>query len=137
MIRYLLDTDTVSNLVRQPHGTVAERIAMYGEDRVATSLISAAELRYGAEKSGRATLVAQVGIILDRLAVLPIGPPSDLYYGKIRADLDKRGTPIGANDLLIAVQAVALGLVLVTGNVREFARIDGLICQNWLKSGRA
>lgn len=133
---YLLDTNIVSDLVRNPQGRVTRRIRAVGEPEVATSIIVAAELRYGAEKKGSARLTAQLEAVLGALAVLPFEAPADAAYGMLRARLERAGRPIGGNDLLIAAQCVALGRTLVTDNEREFARIGGLKRENWL-AGRA
>lgn len=130
---YLLDTDIVSDLVRAPNGRVAERIREVGELRVATSIVVAAELRYGAARRGSERLTRQVETILGALTVLPLDEPVDEIYGDVRAELDAAGTPIGANDLLIAAQAIALDAVVVTGNAREFGRVPGLRIENWLR----
>jgi tRNA(fMet)-specific endonuclease VapC len=131
-MRYLLDTNIVSHLIRNPQGRIAEQIRKVGETQVCTSIIVAAELRYGAAKKGSPRLTAQLEAVLGGLDVLPFEAPADAAYGHIRAKLEQAGTPIGGNDLLIAAQAVALGCTIVTGNDREFARIGGLRCENWL-----
>ena len=133
MMRYLLDTNIVSDLVRNPQGIIAQRIRKVGEARVSTSIIVAAELRYGAAKKGSARLRAQVEAVLGAIAVLPFEKPADAVYGSLRARLEQAGRPIGANDLLIAAQALALGYTLVSDNEREFARIDDLRLENWLR----
>ena len=130
---YLLDTNIVSDLVRRPQGDVAERIREVGEANVCTSIVVAAELRYGAAKKGSPKLTAQLEAILAALTILPLEVPADDVYGRIRTQLERAGQPIGGNDLLIAAQAVALGHVLVTDNEGEFGRIDALTCQNWLR----
>lgn len=132
---YLLDTNAVSDLVHHPHGRVAGHIRAVGEAQVCTSIIVAAELRYGAAKKGSPPLTAQLEAILGGLAVLPFASPADAVYGVIRARLERSGRPIGGNDLLIAAHAVCLGHTLVTGNEAEFARIAGLACENWLRPG--
>ncbi|MGI9487845.1 MAG: type II toxin-antitoxin system VapC family toxin [Geminicoccaceae bacterium] len=129
--RYLLDTNILSDLVRRPQGPIAERIAVVGEDRVCTSLIVAAELRYGAAKRQSKRLTAQLDAILNALDVLPLEPPVDVLYGELRAELERSGKLIGPNDLLIAAQALALDCILVSDNEREFARVEGLECENW------
>ena len=131
-MRYLLDTNIVSDLIRNPQGRVAEQIRKVGEAQVCTSIIVAAELRYGAAKKGSPRLTAQLEAVLGGLDVLPFEAPADAAYGQIRAKLEQAGTPIGGNDLLIAAQAVTLGCTIVTGNGREFARIGGLRSENWL-----
>ena len=131
-MRYLLDTNIVSQLIRTPQGLVARRIREVGEAQVCTSIIVAAELRYGAVKKGSPGLIAQVEAVLNALDVLPFEAPADATYGLLRTRLEQTGRPIGGNDLLIAAQAVALGYTVVTDNEREFARIEGLPSVNWL-----
>src|SRR5262245_38267634 len=118
----LLHTNIVSDLVRRPQGAVAGRIREVGEANVCTSIMVAAELRYGATKKGSARLTAQLETILAALTVLPLEVPADDVYGRLRTELERAGQPIGANDLLIAAQAVSLGHVLVTDNEGEFGR---------------
>lgn len=130
--RYLLDTNIVSALIRDPQGTAAARIAAVGEDAICTSVVVAAELRFGAMKSGSRALATRVDLILSALEVVPLEPPADEHYGEIRQYLARQGTPIGANDLLIAAHARSLDLSLVTANVREFARVPGLRVEDWL-----
>jgi tRNA(fMet)-specific endonuclease VapC len=132
-MRYLLDTNIVSDLVRNPQGRATQRICEVGEAQVCTSIIVAAELRYGATKRGSPRLTAQLEAVLGALEVLPFEAPADAAYGLLRARLERAGQPIGGNDLLIAAQVVALGHAIVTDNEREFARIDGLPCENWLR----
>jgi tRNA(fMet)-specific endonuclease VapC len=132
-MRYLLDTNIVSDLVRYPQGRISERIREVGEAQICTSIIVAAELRYGAAKKGSPRLATQLEAVLDALDVLPFEVPADTAYGLIRTRLELIGRPIGGNDLLIAAQAVAHGYTIVTDNEGEFARIDGLPHENWLK----
>ncbi len=131
--RYLLDTNIVSDLVRHPQGRAAMKIAEVGEDAVATSIIVAAELRYGAAKKGSARLAEQLEAILGAIDVLALEPQVDVAYGDIRTALEAAGLLIGGNDLLIAAQAVSLGMVVVTGNEREFDGVVGLKVENWLR----
>ena len=131
--RYLLDTNIVSDLVRHPQGRTAAKIAEVGEDAVATSIIVAAELRYGAAKKASPRLTAQLEAVLGVLEIIALEVPADASYGAARVALEAAGTPIGANDLLIAAQALALGMIVVTDNEREFARVDGLRLENWLR----
>jgi tRNA(fMet)-specific endonuclease VapC len=132
-MRYLLDTNVVSDLIRNPQGRVAERIRKVGEAQVCTSIIVAAELRYGAAKKGSPRLTAQLEAVLGCLDVLALETPADAAYGLIRTRLEQAGRPIGSNDLLIAAQAIALGYTIVTDNEGEFARVDGLLRENWLR----
>ena len=132
-MRYLLDTNIVSDLVRNPQGKIAGHIFKVGEAQVCTSIIVAAELRYGAEKKGSPRLSAQLEAVLGALEVLPLEKPADAEYGRLRSRLEQAGEPIGANDLLIAAQALSLDCVLATDNVKEFARIKHLRVENWLR----
>jgi tRNA(fMet)-specific endonuclease VapC len=132
-MRYLLDTNIVSDLVRNPRGRVTQRISEVGEAQVCTSIIVAAELRYGATKRGSPRLTAQLEAVLGALDVLPFEAPADAAYGLLRARLEQAGQPIGGNDLLIAAQVAALRHTIVTDNEREFARIDDLPRENWLR----
>src|ERR1700733_5500417 len=132
-MRYLLDTNIVSDLVRNPQGKVAQRIRKVGETQVCTSIIVAAELRYGAAKKGSPRLAAQMEAVLGALAVSPLEPPVDAAYGSLRTRLEQAGRPIGANGLLIAVHALALGYKIMTDNEKEFARVEDLQLQNWLR----
>jgi tRNA(fMet)-specific endonuclease VapC len=132
-MRYLLDTDIVSDLVRNPQGKVAQHIRRVGEAQVCTSIIVAAELRYGAAKKNSPKLSSQLEAVLGALQILPLETPADAAYGVLRTRLEQAGTPIGANDLLIAAHALALGYTIVTDNDREFARAENLRLQNWLR----
>ena len=132
-MRYLLDTNIVSDLVRNPQGRIAQHIRKIGEGQVCTSIIVAAELRYGAAKKQSARLTAQLQAVLGALEVLPLEAPADTTYGALRARLEKAGRPIGANDLLIAAQTLALGYTIVTDNEKEFAQIKDLARENWLR----
>ena len=130
---YLLDTNIVSDLVRAPQGSAANRVRAVGESEVCTSVIVAAELRFGAAKSGSARLSAQLDAVLRALSVLALEPPVDATYARLRTELERRGRPIGGNDLLIAAHAATLGHTLVTDNERELGRVEGLRCENWLR----
>jgi len=131
-LRYLLDTNILSELVRNPQGIVATRIAAVGEETVCTSIIVAAELRYGAIKSGSLKLTQQVDLVLSAMEVLPLKQPVDCHYGNLRHQLTSQGTPIGPNDLLIAAHALSSELTVVTANTKEFSRISQLKIENWL-----
>ena len=132
MTLYILDTNTLSDLIRNPQGKAAKRIAKVGEDSICTSIVVAAELRYGCAKSGSARLLKAVEELLGEIDILPFDVPADAAYGGIRAALETAGTPIGGNDLLIAAHASALGATVVTANTSEFKRIRGLRVENWI-----
>ena len=132
MTRYMLDTNIISDLVKNPQGKAAQRIAKVGEDNICTSIIVAAELRYGCAKSGSKRLLKAVEDILGEIATLPFEVPADAEYGGIRSELEAAGKPIGSNDLLIAAHAYATGTTIVTANTDEFKRVRGLNVENWL-----
>jgi tRNA(fMet)-specific endonuclease VapC len=131
-MRYLLDTNIVSDLIRNPQGRCAARIAQLGEAAVCTSIIVAAELRFGAAKRGSARLSAQLESVFGGLEIVPFQAPAEVAYAVLRMQLERDGTPIGGNDMLIAAHAIALGHTMVTDNTREFERIEGLALENWL-----
>ena len=133
MSGYLLDTNILSDLIRHPDGLVARRVEQVGEKEIFTSIIVAAELRYGCAKKGSAKLLERVQGLLETIPVLSLDMPTDAQYGLIRAELEAAGQPIGMNDLLIASHALALGLTLVTDNTSEFSRVRGLKVENWLR----
>jgi len=130
---YLLDTNTLSSLIRQPQGRVAERIEEVGEENVVTSVIVACELRYGAAKRGSRRLTKQVEAVLGALTVRALESDVERSYAAIRVALEKKGTLIGAHDMLIAAHARALDAVCVTDNVAEFARVPALKVENWVQ----
>jgi len=130
-VQYMLDTNIVSELIRNPTGRAAQRARAAG-DSVCVSVIVAAELRYGCARKGSPQLLRKVEEFLAEVPVLPFDVPADSEYGGIRAELEAAGRPIGSNDLLIAAHACALGATVVTANVGEFRRIRGLNVENWL-----
>jgi tRNA(fMet)-specific endonuclease VapC len=132
LTRYLLDTNILSDLIRNPQGRAAKRIAKVGEDNVCTSIIVAAELRYGCARSGSRRLIEAVEELLSEIDILPFDVPADAAYGMIRTALEASGTPIGGNDLLIAAHAQAIAATIVTANEGEFKRVRGLKVENWL-----
>lgn len=131
MIRYLLDTNAVSDLVRDPKGRVAQQVALVGEQQVGTSVIVAAELWYGAAAVRSERLHVALGCIMERLPILGFEPPVERLYGDLRATLERTGQVIGLHDLLIAAHALALNLIVVTDNEREFRRVPSLAVENW------
>lgn len=134
MLRYLLDTNIVIYVIKQrPMSVLNTFNAQAG--RMAISAITLAELLHGVEKSSApARNLAVVEDFASRLEVLPYTVEAAYHYGAIRAALEKLGQPIGINDFHIAAQARAKGLTLVSNNLREFERVPGLHCENWLTS---
>ncbi len=133
-LAYLLNTNILSDLVRHPQGVVADRITTVGEDSICTSVVAAAELRYGAVKSGSDHLADRVDLLLSALEILPLEAPADRRYAILRDHLARAGTPIGPNDLLIAAHALATEMTVVTANIGEFSRVPGLKVENWLQT---
>jgi tRNA(fMet)-specific endonuclease VapC len=130
---YLLDTNMLSEAVRDANGGVAQRIRQaLGTSQIVTSIIVAGELRFGGIKRGSRRLIQRIEQVLTAIDVLALAPPVDAIYAKVRADLENRGQPIGGNDLWIAAHALALRHTLVTANAREFGRVPGLVSENWL-----
>ena len=130
--RYLLDTSILSQLVRQPQGVIARRIARIGEEKICTSIIVGCELRYGAAHRSSARLTRQVEAVLAAIEVLPFDADADRHYAAIRSALERKGTPIGAMDLLIAAHARSIEAICVTDNIAEFKRVAALRVENWL-----
>ena len=132
-MKFLLDTNILSDLVRHPRGRIADRIKRVGERQVCTSIVVAAELRCGAAKKGSLRLTSQLEAVLRALEVLSLKSPTDAVYGKLRARLERAGQLIGGNDLLIAAHALAMDHTMVTDNEGEFSRVKDLRIENWLR----
>ncbi len=132
---YLLDTDTCSYIMRSRTGALWDRLDQLPEQSAAISVITLGELQFGATLKPLATRVAlQLERLLRCLPTLPLSPDSCTHYARIRSELQRKGTPIGPNDLWIAAHALTHQLTLVTHNTREFARIKGLKLENWVTS---
>lgn len=129
---WMLDTNTLSELIRNPRGVLLQRLGATEPDAVCTSIVVASELRFGARRRKSEVLSRRVEQLLDSLAVLPMDEPADEHYADIRTALETAGTPIGSHDLFIAAHARSRGLTLVTHNTREFKRVPGLRVEDWL-----
>jgi tRNA(fMet)-specific endonuclease VapC len=137
--RYMLDTNAFSDLVKNPSGRVAKAVAHLEETRnakISISIVVAAEVRYGIAKKDSEELRKQVEAVLAVIEIVPLGAAADKRYAQIRTDLERSGQIISANDYFIAAHALAMDSILVTNNVREFARVKGLRIENWLESGK-
>lgn len=134
MTRFLLDTNIVSDLMRDPHGPVGTKVREVGGWNTYTSSIVLAELRFGIVRKKSERLARRLEIILTELSVAAFAEPADRAYASLRAGLEAAGTPIGANDLWIAAQALNDESVLVTDNLREFGCVPGLKVENWLRA---
>jgi tRNA(fMet)-specific endonuclease VapC len=131
---WMLDTNTLSDLIRNPQGALVQRLSSIEPDAVATSIVVACELRFGARRKGSDALTSRVEQLLGALTVLPFDEPADQHYADIRAALERAGTPIGSHDLFIAAHARSRGMTLVTHNTREFERVPGLSVEDWMTS---
>lgn len=136
MLRYLLDTNIVIYVLKRRPVEVLSTFNA-NASRMAISSITLAELLHGAEKSSRVSQnLAAVEDFCSRLEVLPYGPKAAQHYGAIRAAVEKLGQPIGVNDMHIAAHARSEGLVLVTNNMGEFARVPALEAENWVQTAQ-
>ena len=133
---YLLDTDILSNLMkRAPASSLVTRLALVRPEDQFTSSVTLGELFYGAHRSTRtAALLERIeDALLPELPVLPFDAAAARRYGELRADLERRGTPIGDADTRVAAIALSRGLSMVTGNERHFRQVPDLEVENWLK----
>lgn len=131
--RFMLDTNIVSDVVRNPFGNAADKLYHLGQDDICISSIVLSEILFGLKRKGSARLSALVEGLLSRIAVVDYDASASRHYADIRTFLETRGTPIGTTDIFIAAHAMSLDMVLVTNNVREFSRVDGLKFENWIE----
>jgi len=137
MLRFMLDTDTCSYIMKRSHPTVLKRLQSVPVSDVCMSVVTKAELLYGVEVSPRrAQDAAALAAFQPYVDAVALDEETALHYAEIRADLTRRGAMIGANDLFIAAHARALGLTLVTNNTTEFERVSKLALENWTISPR-
>ena len=131
-MRYLLDTNVCVDYLTGRFPQVITRLQELRPDEVALSVIAEAQLRYGADKSARvAENHARLDRFLEDVSILEFDKAAARAYGALRSALERSGMPIGPNGMLIAAQALAHDLVLVTANQAEFDRVDGLAVESW------
>jgi tRNA(fMet)-specific endonuclease VapC len=131
-MRYLLDTNACVDYLNGRFPSVTERIQRSSPQDLCISSIVVAELRYGADhSSSRYRNHRRLDMLTAEIACVDFDLQAASTYGKVRADLEAKGSPIGPNDMLIAAHALALGVVLVTDNRREFERVEGLEIESW------
>jgi tRNA(fMet)-specific endonuclease VapC len=130
-MRYLLDTNICIYVINARPALVLERFRQEPVGQIGVSSVSAAELAYGVNKGGSSRNEEALRLFLAPLTIVPFDEDVIWTYGKIRTDLEKRGMPIGAMDTMIAAHALSMNLTLVTNNVREFERVQGLRLENW------
>ena len=131
-MRFLLDTNICIYIINRKPAQVVDRFRRFPLGVIGVSSITAAELAFGVTKSGSARNRAALQKFLAPLEVLPFSADAIWHYSQIRASLERMGTPIGALDTLIAAHALTLDVVLVSNNLKEFQRVDGLQCENWI-----
>ena len=129
---WMLDTNTLSDLIRNPRGVLVQRLSSAEPDAICTSIVVACEMRFGAKRKGSHVLTNRVEQLLASLTILPLDEPADQHYADIRAVLERAGTPIGNHDLFIAAHARSRNVTLVTHNMRELERVPGLRVEDWL-----
>jgi len=131
MLQYMLDTNTCIYVMKNHPAGLRERFNRLAE-QLCMSSITLGELRYGVEKSARPLENLQtLEHFAARLDVLSFSPKAARHYGQMRAELERAGTPVGPHDMLIGAHARAEGLIIVTNNIREFARMPGVRAENW------
>ncbi len=139
--RLLLDTNILSHMMRYPHGVVARRLkAAIDRDadvQVCTSVIVDCEIAFGLARKPSTARERAYADLQQIVEVVPLDEAVARHYARIREHLERGGTPIGPNDLLIAAHAAALDAILVTDNEREFGRVPGLQVENWLRDATA
>lgn len=132
-MRYLLDTDTASYSIRGSSPALDARIAKAASRDVAISVITRAELLFGMEKRGNPRGLARVvQAFLERMTILPWDNAAADAFAKVRAQLERQGTPIGFADTMIGAHAIALKAALVTNNLKHFQNVKGLTLENWI-----
>ena len=131
-MKYMLDTNIIAYAVNRRIPRVVEEIREHLPEGLCISAVTMAELEFGICNSSRPEQNRlALMLFLSPIEVLPFDGLAAAHYGTIRADLKRRGEPIGANDLLIAAHARSLGLTLVSNNLKEFNKVEGLFTENW------
>ncbi len=132
--QYLLDTNILTDLARHPFGLCSQRFKAISDELVFTSVIVAGEVQFGIDRFRAFRLLQQMEKVMETIEIRPLKVDAIKFYSATRADLELRGLPIGANDMWIAAHALAEDAVLVSNNIREFSRINGLKVENWMQS---
>lgn len=133
-MKYLLDTNICIYIIKQKPLSVKQRFQSFDISNMGISIVTLGELEYGAAKSQNPSHNRQtLAIFCAPFEIVGLNPEDARIFGNIRADLEKRGQPIGSYDLLIAAQALSRGLTVVTNNVKEFSRINNLGVENWVE----
>ncbi len=133
MVRYLLDTNTVSFHIRRSSASLQRRLRAIPAASVALSVVTEMEIRYGLARNPALRIAREVEAFLQGITILPLTSEAAGHYARVRAELEARGTPIGPLDLMIASHALALRLTLITTDLAEFRRVPGLRCEDWTR----
>jgi tRNA(fMet)-specific endonuclease VapC len=129
---YLLDTNICIYIINEQPAQVLQRVIQAGRDSLAISTVTVAELAFGVAKSTRADSRAKLENFLSKFPILDWDQNAAWVYGNVRKNLEAKGQRIGERDLLLACQALALDATMVTNNIREFERVEGLKLENWV-----
>lgn len=132
MTRYLLDTNIISDVFRNPGGAVDQALRVREGQEIGTSLIVRGEILFGLKKNNNLRGLRRFEMLLESILVWPLEEPTEDHYAALRADMERHGNQVGANDLWIAAQALALNAIVVTDD-RAFQRMPGLKIENWLR----
>lgn len=130
---YLLDTNICIYIINEQPARVVQRLIQAGQESLAISTVTVAELAFGIAKSTRPDLRAKLENFLSKFPILDWNQEAAWVYGSVRKTLEAKGQRIGERDLLLACQALALDATMVTNNTREFERIEGLKLENWVE----
>lgn len=131
-MNYLLDTNICIYIINEQPAQALQRLIQAGRESLAISTITVAELAFGVAKSTRADSRVKLENFLSKFPILDWGQDAAWVYGNVRKTLEAKGQRIGERDLLLACQALSLGITMVTNNTREFERIEGLKLENWV-----
>jgi tRNA(fMet)-specific endonuclease VapC len=129
--RYLLDTNTVSFHIRRSSSSLQRRLRRTAAAEVGLSVVTEMEIRYGLARNPALRIAPLVEEFLAGISILPLTSAVAAHYARARAELERRGTPIGPLDLMIAAHGLALGATVVTTNITEFRCVKGLRCADW------
>jgi tRNA(fMet)-specific endonuclease VapC len=131
--RYLLDTNTVSFHIRKSSASLRRRLRRVEASRVALSVITEMEIRYGLARNPKLRIADLVEDFLSGITILPLDSSAAVTYARVRAQLESKGRTIGPLDLMIGAHALSIGATFVTNNVKELRRIEGLRVQDWTR----
>lgn len=136
MTRYLLDTNIISDLFRNPGGAIDRALRAREGQEIGTSLIVKGEILFGLKKNNNLRGIRHLELLLESIRVWPLEEPTEDRYAVLRTQMERSGDQVGANDLWIAAQALAIDAIVVSDD-RAFQRMPGLKVENWMRSESA